>query len=63
MYLEGYEEEGLIEVSDTPVESTVKSQEVHHSGGTTITEQEHEATFSMQPGEMSAFGLAETTLG
>lgn len=63
MYLEGYESEGLIERSGAPDDPTVKSQQVHHSGGTTITEREHETTFSMQPGEFTAFGgLTERTL-
>lgn len=63
MYLEGYEEEGLIEPINGSEDPTVVSEEVHRSGGTTITDRAHRATFSGVPGEMSAFGLHETTLG
>lgn len=62
MYLEGFEDEGLVERRDG-TDQTVVSEEVHRSGGTTVTERHHETTFSMMPGEMAAFGLHETTLG
>lgn len=60
MYVEGYVEEGLIEEGSS--DPTVVSQEVHRSGGTTITDRKHAATFSGTPGELSAFGLREKTL-
>lgn len=63
MYVEGYEEEGLIEFREGSGDPTVVSEEVHQAGGTTITERQHESTFSMQPGELAAFGFRETTLG
>jgi len=63
MYLEGYEEEGLIEPGDGSADPTVVNERVHHSGGTTITERRHHATFSGQPGELTAFGFTERTLG
>ena len=62
MYLEGYEEEGLVETRSGSPDSTVVDERVHHSGGTTITERKHEAVFSMVPGEMAAFGIPEQTL-
>lgn len=61
MYLEGYVDEGLVEAP--PNDPTVVSQEVHRSGGTTVTEAQHRTTFSMEPGELAAFGLTEQTLG
>ena len=62
MYLEGFEDEGLVQAASGTNDPTVKSEQVHQSGGTTITEREHGATFSGIPGEMSAFGLPERTL-
>lgn len=61
MYLEGYVWEGIIEHQGAP-DSTVVSEQVHRSGGTTITERKHKTVFSGQPGEMSAFGITETTI-
>lgn len=61
MYLEGYEEEGLVE-SHGSADPTVTAEQVHRSGGTTITERQHEAKFSNLPGEMAAFGIPEMTL-
>lgn len=63
MYLEGYVDEGLVTPADRSHDPTVVSEEVHQSGGTTITDRRHETTFSMEPGEMTAFGLTEQTLG
>lgn len=62
MYLDGMEDEGLIERTDAPADPTVVSTEVHRSGGTTIIDRKHEATFSGLPGEMSAFGIKERSL-
>lgn len=62
MYLEGYEEEGLIERHGGGSDPTVVKEQVHQSGGTTITERHHVTTFSQQPGEMTAFGITERTL-
>lgn len=65
MYVEGYEWEGLIETASDGGQSdpTVVSQEVHRSGGTTITDAKHQTTFSGLPGEMAAFGIQERTIG
>lgn len=64
MYAEGYVWEGLIEHRGDGAgsDSTVVSEEVHQSGGTTITERKHRQVFSGEPGEMSAFGITETTI-
>lgn len=66
MYLEGYEWEGLIERreggSPGPAGSRLVAQEVHRSGGTTITDQKFETTFSLEPGEVGVFGIPEQTL-
>ena len=60
MYLEGYEEEGLVgEASDDP---TLTDRTVHQSGGTTVTESKHSTQFSSVPGEMTAFGIPEQTM-
>lgn len=66
MYLEGYENEGLIRGSDDAADgedrSNLVNEEVHQSGGTTITDREYHTTFDGEPGEMAAFGITETTL-
>lgn len=65
MYVEGYEWEGLVEMSGDdpgPAGSRLVAQEVHRSGGTTITDQKFETTFSLAPGEVGAFGLTERSL-
>lgn len=62
MYLEGYVEEGLVESRPGSADPTVTSEEVHRSGGSTITDRKHRATFSMIPGEMRAFGIPERTI-
>lgn len=63
VYLDGFEEEGILTTREGPSDSTVKSEKVHQTGSTTITEREHSTVFSGQPGEMAAFGIAEQTLG
>lgn len=62
MYLEGYEDEGLVEQRAGSEDSSLVDEQVHQSGGTTITERKHEAKFSLVPGEMAAFGIPERTL-
>lgn len=62
MYLEGYEDEGLIETRSGSTDPSVVHEKSHQSGGTTITERDHTAKFSLVPGEMSAFGISEQTL-
>lgn len=63
MYLEGYVDEGLVETVSTDNDPTLVHQEVHRSGGTTVTQREYHQTFDMTPGELGAFGLTEQTLG
>jgi hypothetical protein len=62
VYLEGFVDEGLLTTREGASDPTVKSEKVHQSGGTTITEREHSATFSGVPGELAAFGINEQTL-
>jgi len=63
MYLDGYEWEGIVErQAGASSDPTVVGQQVHQSGGSTITDRQHEATFSLLPGEMTAFGLREQTI-
>lgn len=63
MYLEGYEEEGIVgRGADGGQDPSIRSEQVHQSGGTTITERHHESTFSGQPGEFAAFGIPERSL-
>lgn len=61
MYLDGFEGEGLVKSADDD-DSTLVSEEVHQSGGTTIVDRQHTAIFSGLPGEMSAFGIPERSL-
>lgn len=65
MYVEGYEWEGLIEAAEgggASQDPTLVGQEVHKSGGTTITDKHYQTKFSGQPGELAAFGLQERTI-
>ena len=65
MYVEGYVWEGLIETAEggsQQQDPTLVGQEVHQSGGTTITDKHYQTTFSGQPGELSAFGLQAKTI-
>lgn len=62
MYLDGYVDEGLVERSEGSDDPTVTEQEVHRTEGTTITERQHSVTAMMEPGEIAAFGIPETTL-
>lgn len=62
MFLEGLEEEGLVESVEGPADANLVDSEVHHSGGTTIVDQTFHADFSQVPGEMAAFGIPEQTL-
>lgn len=62
-YFEGYEWEGLIERTTGSTDPTVVSTEVHRSGGTTITDSKHHATFDGTPGEFVTFGIQEQWIG
>ena len=62
MYLDGYEEEGLITRS-TSTDPTVVSESQHRSGGSTITDRKHHIGSSLVEGELTAFGLREQRLG
>jgi hypothetical protein len=63
-YLEGFEEEGLIESAGGGGRSdpTLVDEKVRKSGSTTIIDRKHKASFSMIPGEMAAFGLPERSI-
>lgn len=63
-YLEGFEEEGLISSAGTGgrADPTLVDEKVRKSGNTTVIDRKHEATFSMIPGEMAAFGIPERTI-
>lgn len=62
LYLEGLEEEGLIETVAGSADPSLVDQQVSHSGSTTIVDQQFHSDFSGQPGEMAAFGIRERTL-
>lgn len=62
MYLEGYEDEGLVERREGSPDPNVVAEESHRAGGTTITDRKYSATFSGLPGEMSAFGIPERSI-
>lgn len=59
MYLEGFEEEGIVE-SRTDSDPTIRDERIDHSTGT--VDRQHEAVFSSHPGEFAAYGIPETTI-
>lgn len=61
MYLEGYEDEGLVESNGSGVRGNGR-ESVHRSGSTTITEREESTVFSGDFGEFSSFGFSERNL-
>lgn len=63
LYMEGYEDEGLVGYEDSAPDPTVTREESHSNGGTTITERDHHVTLSGEPGEFTAFGIPERQLG
>lgn len=62
MFLEGLEEEELIQSAPGGTDPTLTDTQVHQSGGTKIIDQTFHADFSGVPGELAAFGLPERTI-
>ena len=66
LYVEGYEQEGLVESSEGGSASRdqgLVNESSSRSGGSTITDRSYHAAFSGVPGEMAAFGIPEQTIG